>query len=267
MFHMEPSKAEKILSPFGLKTKMTDTMQAVELFTDTSQYTDLIKILTDLKVDFSEFKEETYSTKELAESEFLRMIPNAYCGYPQPEMDGSFREVSYDLNSACSQCSQGKLQKAPLRILLPKMGKNDISGIHWVYEYVITQRLKELIEKEGFTGYEFWPLINHKTGKPFEDFYQLFFAETMPPMSKGAKIVPAPGVKQCDCGKKGYMLKETPVYERSTIALVKDFNKTFEWVGGGETTWQLPIISKRVYDFLKKNQVKGVWFIPVKVIG
>lgn len=266
---MEPSEAEKILPPFGLKTKKTDTMQVAEIFTDTTQYIDLIKILTELNVDFSEFKEDVYSKEEIESSELLRMIPNAYCGYPKPDMDDGYMEVSYNYNSGCSYCSQGKLQNAPLRMLSPKMGRNDISGIHWVYEYVVTQRLKNLIEKEGFTGYEFWPVINHKTSKPFEDFYQLFIAGTMPSMSKEAKIVPAPGVKQCDCRKKGYMLKETPVYERNAIASVasvRDFNKTFEWVGGGETTWQLPIISKRVYDFIKNNQIRGVWFIPVKVI-
>ena len=261
IFHMEPSSAEKILVPLGLPVKKTDTMQVVNIFVDLSQYIDLITTLTSMKVYFSDRQEE------IEESELLTIIPNAYCGYPQPDMDGSFREISYDINSACSKCSNGMIQNAPLRMVKPKLGKNDITGIHWVYEYVITLKLKNLIEQAGLTGHEFWPLIDHKKKTPFEELYQLFIKNVMPPMSTKANIVRSPGIELCDCGKTGFMLKGIPAYERESLKSIQDFNKTHEWLGGMKGTWQLPIVSKRVYDLVKENNIRGVRFEPVQLIG
>ena len=88
----------------------------------------------------------------------------------------------------------------------------------------------------------------------------------MPPMSKEAQIVRAKDVKACECGKKGYTLKGLAVYERSSLKDIKDFNKTYEWLGGGESTWQFPIVTKRVYELFKREKIRGVRFEPVKIV-
>lgn len=41
-------------------------------------------------------------------------------------------------------------------------------------------------------------------------------------------------IKICDCGKRGYDFKSHLIYDRLAIENVKDFNKTFKWLGRGE---------------------------------
>lgn len=266
VFSMEPLKARKILSPYGLPIKITHNVQDIFLDTNTSLYIDLNKLLNDLNIDFSELKEYIYSVEEIETAELLRMIPDSYCGYPQPDINRGFREMSFDVHSACNNCLNGMLQIKPLRIIKPRMNKNDISGIHWIYEYVLSAKLKRLIMDEKLTGCDFWPLLDYKNQTAFDEYSQLFITNVMPKMSSKAKIIKTVGFEPCSCGKKGFALEGVPVYERRNFGEIKDFNKTTEWLGGIKTTWQLPIVSQRVYSLFKKHKISGVRFEPVMVL-
>lgn len=265
VFHANPNYVESLFQKYKQKLTKNDTMQVVYFFIDTPEYMEFKHILEDMKIDYSEFKEVTYSKDELDKAQLLRMIPKNYCGYPQPEDE--YEEVSYEMNSRCPICLQGGIQKAPFRMLKPKMGANDISGIHWVCEYVITHKLRDLIERENFLGIEFWPIIHHKSNMEIEGVCQLYITNVMPQMDPKSEIVRAPGIDACKCGKKGYYMPDSePIYEKSTLNNIKDLNKTSEWLGGAHSTWQLPIVSNRFYEFIKKEKIKGVWFIPIGVI-
>lgn len=266
IFHMNTDEAEKILSPLGFSAICGRRMQVAESYMDTAQYNDLIAILNKYAIEYTEYIEEVFSEQEIESAELLRMIPNAYCGYPLPDLDGGYVEVSYDVQSGCPHCEQGKLQNAPLRIKAPKMGRNDIAGLHWIYEYVITQRLKEFTKQAQLTGCEFWSIIDHRKNVERTEVCQLFIANIMPPISPKTNIERAPGIKPCECGKKGYYNRGLFIYDKSALIGIKDFNKTYEWLGGGESTWQLPIVTQRVNTLFKKNKIKGVRFEPVKVI-
>lgn len=146
------------------------------------------------------------------------------------------------------------------------MNEYNIKALHWEYEYIISQDLKKLIEKEGFTGCDFWPVINHETGKKLKNIYQMYITGRIPEMSDHTNIVNVPDVEQCSCGKKGYTIKGEIVYNKHSLKSISDFNKTKEWVGGGETTWQLLIVTSRVYNLFKKDYITGVRFEPVRVI-
>jgi hypothetical protein len=263
LFHMSPEKTKSMLDLLGIEAKVEtkDTLQAISLFTDTEQYINLIQKLNELSVDYSESKEKVYSKRDLDSAQLFRMIANVYCGYPQPE---EYEKVSYDLKTGCPDCSNGMIQNAPLRILKPKIWLNDVYGVHWIYEYVTTEKFRELIEREQFTGFEFWPIINHRTNKKHDDIFQLFITGTMPPMNPEAII--ESGIEPCKCGKRGYTLKDIPIYMNDSIKEIKDFNKSIEWLGGMLGSWQIPIVSKQVYRFFVKNKIRGLRFEPVKVI-
>jgi hypothetical protein len=102
VFVMESVQAEKILTVIGQSiSKDGDDVHVVELFEDTEEYIYLIDELRKRDIDISETKEEVYSNKELLASELLQVVPNSYCGYPQPESDFSFLDVSFDSNVGC----------------------------------------------------------------------------------------------------------------------------------------------------------------------
>ena len=186
VFHLEQSKAKEMLSPLGFKIR-DDTMQVVKIFNDTKKYKKLIKMLTILNINYTEFYEEVYSKGELDSAEILCMIPKSYCGYPQPEDE--YEEFSYDKESACPSCSQGMRQINPIRMNKPKIGMNDISALHRIFEFIITRKLLNMMQKENFTGYEIWPVINHRKNIERDDVFQLMITGKMPPMSSAANII------------------------------------------------------------------------------
>jgi hypothetical protein len=191
------------------------------------------------------------------------MLPGAYCGYPEPRGDGTYVAVSYDESSGCSKCSKGKIQVNPFRMLKPKMGRNDISAIYWVEEFLITSKLRSLFEKEDIKGIEYWPVLNAKGSKEWENIYQMMVLEILPPMSSGAMV--SSTVPPCCCGYKGYQLKDVPVFESAALEKMGDIGKTQEWSGAGYHTRPHIIVSKKVFDIFRKNNIKGVGFQPVKI--
>jgi hypothetical protein len=196
---------------------------------------------------------------------------NAMWGYPQPEDDFGYQNESYDPSSGCQRCRQGMKQNRPLMLLRsPKFGRNDITGLFWVYESIITEKLKKLIEKEGLTGAEFWPVLKfRKKGErlPIPGIYQLYAGGELPPVSPKTQftwVTDIPKRFQCDCGIIGRNLPDAQlVYDRTSLKDAKDFNRTSEFIGGGLGSQQKRVVSSRVYQLFKKNRIRGAYFEPI----
>lgn len=264
-FYLEPVIAKDLFLHHGLLTS-NNNLHFFELDTKSVEYENLIKILNEEGIEFLEAQEDIFSEEEVENAELLRMIPRSYCGYPKPDSDNRYREVSYDLNTRCKKCLQGSIQNKPFHILKPKMGKKDIMGLHWVYEFIITTRFKQLIEQERLTGCEFWPVIDYRSKTEVEGVHQLFVTGTMPCMSEKANVVQAKDVVACECGKLGYTISGMYTYDREMLSNISDFNKMIEWLGGAYSTWQAIIVTKRVYDLIKQHKIRDVWFKPVAVV-
>ncbi len=265
-FHLEPTKVSLMLRHLGFKEIEDDTMQVVNVYTDVKEYLILLDVLQNNGIQYSEKTSVVYSKKDLDEAELLVMAPYHYCGYPQPEEDNGYKEYSYDMDSVCPTCSQGAVQNNYLRVKKLKMEKYQISALHWLYEFVVTEELKKLLEKSNLSGFEFWPLIDYKRGIEYEGFFQLKVNGTMPSMNSETLIVPAKHVNSCECRKRGYILEGQIKYDRKVIDSIKDFNKTEEWLGGGKTTWQKIIVTKKVYELFVKEKIKGIQFYPIIII-
>jgi hypothetical protein len=46
-------------------------------------------------------------------------------------------------------------------------------------------------------------------------------------------------------------------------AVFQDFNKSHEWLGGGATTYQRKIISRKVFEILHAEKIKNLRVEPV----
>lgn len=262
-FHMSPTEVEQIFKLLGLQTDFSGTLQVVNLFTDSIEYITLIRHLKELAVDYFEVQTNIFSEDELQNAIFLDMLPAAYCGYPEPAGEGTYVAVSYDINSGCPKCSKGKNQINPFRILKPKMGRNDISAIYWVEEFVITSRLRSLFENADIRGIEYWPILNARGNKVWDNVFQMKVLETLSPMSPEAMIPST--VPPCCCGYEGYQIKDIPVFDSTVIEQIGDIGKTQEWSGAGYHTRPHIIVSKKFFQLFRKNNIKGVKFQPVRV--
>ncbi len=70
--------------------------------------------------------------------------------------------MSYEIKTGCSECLNGMMQINPFWMKKQKMGRNDISSLYWIYEFIVTSKLKSLIDNEKLEGYEFWPIIDYR---------------------------------------------------------------------------------------------------------
>jgi hypothetical protein len=276
VFDMELIKAEKVLLPIRKPvSKDGDNVHVVELFTDTKEYSYLIDELNKLGADISETRENIYTKEELAASELLQIIPNSYCGFPQPQLDGSYVDISFDSSRGCKECSYGRIQNKPLRLHKPKIGKNDIVGVWWLRELIITSRLKNIIEQENMTGCEIWSVIDHKKKVEFEDLFQVYVTSELPPMSQEANIIMNYEMtldnetieSKCGtCGRGESLLKGDVIYKHSSLETIKDFNLSKEWFGSCMEIWRWIFVSQRVYRLFQEHNIKGVRFIPVTIV-
>lgn len=171
--------------------------------------------------------------------------------------------LSYDVNLRCVHCEQIKTQIHPLRMNKPKMGRNQISAVYWIDEFVIVHSLKDIFERESIKGCDFWPIFNHKKNIEWEDIYQIKISSILPPMCSEAIV--RSDIPACECGSEGYKLRDIPIYDRVALEQMTDFNKTSEWLGSSHQTRQNTIFSKKVYNLFTENKIRGVKFIPVEI--
>ncbi len=253
-------------------------MGIVYLFIDDERYPRLMDELSRMGIRASEIRTKQFPEKELDSAEFLDMGPAGYWGYPQPEdeMD-AWQRASYDLSTACPKCGYGAIQDRPFLIKgEPKFGRNDILALNWTYEFLVTDRLRKLIEDAGLTGAEFWPLLRYKKNIPVPGYSQLHVINTLPPMSPNTEIVdsklPEAHPERCSCGKFGRRRAFDPIfgmpvpirYERKSLRDAKDFNLSSEWLGLFDARPKR-IVSHKVYQLFSSYGIKRVVFEPVIV--
>ena len=273
---LDETNARKVYEIAGIKfpLKRPTRFYILQLFNDTENYEKLMAYLDANPTKFFETKDEIFTEQELWDAPLLRMVPNAHRGgYPQPIHGGKEKDYlscSFDLQTGCpgSRCTRGLMQNRPLRLSGGiKMGKtNDISGILWLRDYIVTQRLRDLIEAAELSGVEFWPIIKHGSGKPFDDLFQLKIIGVLPPMSPKTVIEfdPLIGYKfACEYGCGARKVKGRVHYRACDIANIPDFALSQEWFGSGLEKWSWPFMSHRAYQLFHDNKIKGIrWYPP-----
>lgn len=147
------------------------------------------------------------------------------------------------------------------------LGKTtDISGIWWVEDYIINDRLKNIILENGLTGCEIWPVIMHGADKPFENIFQLKFTGDLPAMAPETNIVYDWARNHPDACSPGADLKGPVIYRGSDLVDIPDFALTKEWFGARGACWRWPFMSQRAYRVFKENNIKGIRYYPPQII-
>jgi hypothetical protein len=263
-------EAIRVLIPLGINADVAHDVAVIRLFLDDPRYEQVIQGLKRAGVHYNQEIRPTFEEEEIATAEFFHMVPRAQWGYPEPEDDWGGR--SYDKETACPTCGTGAKQIHPFFVKgPPRFGRGDITALFWVYEFLITDRLKDIIEAANLTGAEIWPIMRYPgrgDEQRLDGCWQLRFLNELPPMSPSMRFpeVRLPRGAHCSCGRIGENIPHEPLrYRREDIQCAKDFNKTSEWLGGGLDTAQLKIVSRRVYEVFTKNHVKGVDFEPITI--
>ena len=119
------------------------------------------------------FVHTEFSLGELSEATNLVMEATGHHGYPQPEEDFGYTNITYDNTNYCPRCGMGLVQKAPFRMRgEPKWGTKHILQMNWVFDefFVRIEVWDKVFRKFGI---EKLPVVQHKTDKPLESVVQL----------------------------------------------------------------------------------------------
>jgi hypothetical protein len=196
--------------------------------------------------------------------------------YPQPEDSYGYRNITFNLDNYCPLCGIGKIQNNPYRLKHePKQKPNLFWGLHWEYEPIfVREEIKNIFEKEKINRIHFSQPVIHKSNKPIERFYQLHI-ETI--LEKGfitdnantvtCKINNEEGRNKNDelkcCGRIKYNSCRILEFDKKIFSHGNDFCLTNEYFGSGLSAYRRTIISKKIYEIIKKYKLRGLEFEPI----
>lgn len=254
--------------------KIKDTLRVIEVYKDTDDYIGVTEALKEFGVTCKPTETMEFNKVEMESAPLLRMIPKHHrAGYPQPEKGSktnNYLSISFDFNTGCPYCTRGWLQNAPLHLRNDvKLGTADITGIWWLNEFIVSKKLREIIEQAKLSGCEFWPVVSHKTGEYFEDIFQLKITAELSPMAEETNIYRNDyflGQPVCPAGCGELVVKGLAYYHSAVLQNLSDFALSNEWNGARGDRWRLPFVSQKTYRLFQKHKIKGVWYQPAIVL-
>ena len=158
----------KILNAHGIQTSEGYSRIDVDL---TEENQEVINLLDLWRV--KKYVGSTYEKRDYDSSQLFVYVGIWENGYPMPDDDMGYLNLTYDIDNYCPECGIGKIQKAPFRIKnKPNWGKKSMFELGWVYDEIFVRI--ELYESL-FAGMRinYRPVLLHKTGEIIKDVVQL----------------------------------------------------------------------------------------------
>ena len=206
----------------------------------------------------------TTSTKftkpETDGAEYLQMTPAWHHGYPMPDMDNGYLELTYEAGAGCQRCGIGIRQVNPFRMKgEPKWGKRQILQLNWVFdEYFVTPGMYHTVF-EPF-GIKCRQVLQHRTGKPLQTVVQL----AVDTITQVRLDMEKPFDALCSvCGQGKYHPHTRGFFPRLSEPESAPIFKSREHFGSGASAWRAIIVSQEVYRAMSAHDLKGVSFYPL----
>jgi hypothetical protein len=222
-----------------------------------------------------EYIDTEYNKEDINTAEYYYINVGEY-QYPQPDDDFGYLERTFDLKNYCPACGIGKVQNNPFRLKMePKQKNSQFWGLYWEYDSVfVREETKNILEKEKIQGIHFIPVVIHKTNKPIDKFYQLKIETVLDYGfdSYNTKRITCKinneentntDIKYCGRIKYHHPNKGGYLFDRAIFSSGIDFCLSNEYFGSGGMAHRIIVVSKRIYEIINKNMLKGIKFIPI----
>lgn len=229
----------------------------------------------------SDFVGTVYEKEDFEKANWF-LIRTSSKGYPQPEGNFGYLEMTYDLTTYCRSCGIGKKQNNPFRF--KNEPKNaSIFGLNWISdEFFVNKDVKQKFELNNINGIEFLKPVFHKSKKEVDSFFQAYVKHILPPAlnTYNCKAILCKYLNEEDmeiqenwkrqklpnyCGRVKYHVpKRGPItIEKEAFSNVPDVVKISEWFGSGGEARQPISVSKKLRNLIIKEKWKGVAFDPI----
>ena len=203
-----------------------------------------------------------YTKAELAAAQLLHLsITTTF------EPAGEECGTTYDDSTACPVCKAGRKQIGDLRLNLTKISNSkDIASSIALVEWVVSERVAQLLKKEEVTGYELGRVVHSGRGSSVPPWHQLII--TSRPVRVAATtrfgVNPFGDVPDdkaaCPLGDTLGLNLLSEVHVRCESWDGSDFARTQEFVGhrlGLLMPRPIVLISPKLYRLLAQNGMRG----------
>ncbi len=203
-----------------------------------------------------------FDRKEIEQSDFLRVRSRKVVS----DSPADYERMRADVDRLPWIGDDPKRRfRLPDRLSLSKirLKPNQIAGVgQWTSEYVIPRGVRMLSEDARFSGIEFRPIFETRTGAPFDEYFQLYSDQIL---GFRELDVASPEVRSPHPEEQGYDALGCLCYDTKTLEEALDFNRTGEHL----VSFEFPdwIVRSSVRDWFRKHKLRGWAFEPVLELG
>ncbi|EJL64497.1 hypothetical protein [Flavobacterium sp. CF136] len=200
-------------------------------------------------------------TKQEIKESLLSVKKTAFShGYPMPDMDFGYKELTYDLSDYCPSCGIGFKQKDAFRLKnVPPAGKKQIFSLGWVFDELFVEKTvyEEIFKPLGIKCRE---VLKYKKDTPFENTVQLVLEETQEKLNLEGYPTEICNV----CERTKYLAMPQGFYPMPKDIIAPIF-KSHEYFGSGALAFKRIFVEKELREKLVKSKIdKEDWYIPTK---
>jgi hypothetical protein len=196
-----------------------------------------------------------YSKKEIMDAKYAIVSGCNVGGYPMPDGDFGYLELTYDKIGYCEKCGVGKIQKDSFR--LKNVPKYNIFRLTWVYDEIFVNKdvYNQIFKPLGIL-YKDVKLL--KGDKKIDSVVQLVIPETIEEL----KLKDYKSQTCSKCGITKYEAQAQGFFPLHKNPLPNIY-KSKEYFGDGAAADKKIFISAKLRDILIEGKImKYSWFIP-----
>jgi len=199
-----------------------------------------------------------FSPEEFRSAAWLAFAGDWHNGYPMPDGDFGYLNLTYDLTEYCEKCGIGAKQKAPFRLRgEPKWGTRSVMGLNWVFDEVFVRPEVWHTVFAPF-GIGCRPVLAYRKETELKTVVQLQINTVL----ESELAMGGHPFDICEfCQRKKYL----PFTRGMFPAMTKPAEglhavKSKEWFGSGAAADRAILVSQALYAQTQKHRLKGAWF-------
>ena len=256
IFNEWTEKQVKMLKEYGLEVKEGYKSLSMD---ENDTYYKLVPYFEKWKVE-SNIRYFEFSKEEILKADYCIVRGSYEGGYPMPDGDFGYRELTYDTKVYCPSCGMIKVQKDAFR--LKKAPKHKIFALIWIWDELFVQLdiYRNIFEPLGIKCRE---VKLFKGDKVIPNIVQLVIPNTNEPLDLheySSQTCPV-------CGGIKYEAKVNGFYPIQQHPL-SHLYRSKEYFGDGAAASRKIFISGALRDILIKEKImRYYWFEPCKQRG
>jgi hypothetical protein len=205
-----------------------------------------------------------FTTEEILNSEWARLVPTFEQDYPQPEATWVRNPINYEQH--CPECGTF-LQTASFRLKKePALGKNAFVSLYWTYALFCAVQLLTELEAHEIRGYEIWDAIIHRINAPSERVSQLFIPHVTQPGLVRVEELRREMCPLCHVTKYYPYMRGVMYLKHDALVPEVDIMQTYEWFGSGHSAYREVLVSNRFARLVIDQGWKGVALKPIELV-